>query len=97
MSALASEVTRRYEPVTTELLLHAEVPLRDHCILRVVIDSGHDCVERPGRVPVPVFSKRGWERFAAGIGCPRIVEVHTIDDLALAGRRRIAEPDLEER
>ena len=92
MRTLAPEITCRNKPIGAELLLHAEVPLRDHRVLRVVIHGGHDRIEGPWCALVPVLSKRGREWFSTGIVRPRIVEVHAVDDLALARRRRVAQP-----
>src|SRR5690349_11444779 len=97
MRALTSEITRRNKPVASKLSLHAEVPLRDHRVLRVVIHSCHDGVERPRCVPVPILSERGWEWFSTRIVRPRIIEIDAVDDLSLAGWRSIAQPNLEER
>src|SRR5207248_1295109 len=95
--ASGSEVTRGYEPTRTDLSLEAQVPLGNQGVLRVVIDRRYNRIERPRGILRPILSKRHRERIASRIVSPRIIQVHTRNDIPLAGRRCIAQADLEER
>src|SRR5262245_9027267 len=79
MSRMVSEIRCRYEPISLNLPLDAEVPLGDMQVWDSIIRGEEGAGKRPYCV-VAADTSSGWHRewIAAGFVCPWVIKTHAV-------------------